>query len=246
MAEDPLKGLFVVIEAADGSGKTTIVDHLVPALLSTGRVVRRIDRALPDGDHAHADLVRAVDRLFRSADATDAGWEHLSLAAAVQYRSILHAQIAPAIAAGEIVIAESWWDKTWIRLGVEAAIYHGHSPEQQHAFTAWQRSLLPADPQCFTVHIDTAQEDRTAWYRAAGCPDPYLDHTGNLSHDPHGFGCFTERIATGLRALATELHWPTVTNDASRTAASVAAKLHRLIADRGSTCTRRIGSAGSS
>ncbi|WP_018545364.1 hypothetical protein [Streptomyces sp. LaPpAH-108] len=232
MAEHPVTGLFVVIEAADGSGKTTIVDHLVPALASTGRAVRRIDRARPDGDRAHADLVRAIDQLFRSDTATDAGWEHLSLAAAVQYRSILHAQVVPALDAGEIVIAESWWEKTRIRLGVEAATHHGWSSEQQHAFAAWQQSLLPPDRQQLTIHIDTTQQDRITWYRADGCPDPYLDHTGCLSRDPDGYGRFTELIATRLREVSTEQHWLTVTNGGSRPAAAAAAEIHHLITDR--------------
>ncbi|MEU6405479.1 hypothetical protein [Streptomyces sp. NPDC046985] len=236
MAEHPVTGLFVVVEAADGSGKTSIVDHLVPILASTGRTVRRIDRGRPNGDRAHADLVRAVDRLFRSDAATDAGWEQLSLAAAVQYRSILHAQVAPAVAAGEVVIAESWWDKTRIRLGVEAAAHHGHSVERQHAFAAWQQSLLPpaasADRQRLTVHIDTPQPDRTAWYRAAGCPAPYLDHNGKLSRDPDGYGRFTELIAARLRDVCAGQGWPTVTNGGARTADAAAADLHRLIADR--------------
>ncbi|MER5638135.1 hypothetical protein ABT095_14400 [Kitasatospora sp. NPDC002227] len=237
MAEHPGgQGLFVVIEAADGSGKTAITDHLVPALAATGRTVHRIDRDRPEGEGPHAQLVRAVNTLFRSDAATDAGWELLSLAAAVQYRSILHTQVAPAVAAGTVVIAESWWDKTWIRLGLEAAHHHDRTAQQQDAFAAWQRSLLPPgllpERQHLTVLVDTTRGDRTTWYRAAGCPDPYLDRAGALSHDPDGYGRFTEHIAVRLRTLATEQHWPTVANHASRPAATAAAELHRLITDR--------------
>lgn len=235
MAKHLVTGLFVVIEGADGSGKTAVVDQLVPDLARAGRVVRRIDRGRPDGEAAHADVVRAVDRLFRSEKATDAGWEYLSLAAAVQYRSIVHAQVAPAVAAGEIVVAESWWDKTWIRLGTEAASVCDHSPERQRAFTGWQRTLqppgLPPDRQ-LTVHIDTPERDRVNWYRTAGCPDPYLDHTGTRSRDPAGYGRFTEVIASRLREVAVEQHRPTIRNGRDRTVAEVVAKLHRLITDR--------------
>ena len=236
------RGLFVAIEAADGSGKTAVVDHLVPALQAAGHTVRRIDRSRPEGTTAHTGLLRAVNSLFRSADATAAGWEVLSLAAATQYATILRSQIEPAVRAGEVVIAESWWDKTWSRLSLEATIALALAPEQQRAFTTWQRRLLPPSPlpahQHLTILVDIAQHDRVAWYRAAGCPDPYLDHTGPDSHHPDGFGRFAEHIADQLRHLAAEHAWPTVTNDAHRTVAEVAAELHQLITDQLSPSAR--------
>ncbi len=106
----------------------------------------------------------------------------LSLAAATQYATILRSQIEPAVEAGEVVIAESWWDKTW------------------------QRRLLPPSPlpahQHLTVLVDVAQHDRVACYQAAGRPDPYVDHTGPDSHHPDGFGRFTEHIADQLSPSA--------------------------------------------
>ncbi|MFJ5122397.1 hypothetical protein [Kitasatospora sp. NPDC088548] len=243
MAEHPVgTGLFVVIEAADGSGKTAVTDHLVPLLASTGRTVHRIDRAWSDGDGPHAELVRAVNALFRSEAATAAGWEVLSLAAATQYATILRSQIEPAVRAGDIVIAESWWDKTRARLSLEATIALDLDSEQHRALTAWQSHLLPPSPlpvdQHLTVLVDAARHDRVAWYRAAGCPDPYLDRTGPDSHDPDGFGHFTEHIADQLRQVAAERAWPTVTNGGHRTVAEAATELHLLITDQLSPSTR--------
>ena len=175
MAERP-RGLFVMLEGADGSGKSTIADHLVPALRSAGHTVRRIARSQPTGDPLHADLVRAVDQLFRAPDATAPGWEFLSLAAAAQYHSILYAQVAPRVQDGEVVIAESWWDKTWIRLGLEPETCRRLDMHATRQLRAWQRDLLPPSPlphhQHLTILIDTPQPDRVNWYKAADCPDP--------------------------------------------------------------------------
>ncbi len=229
-------GLFVVLEGADGCGKSGITDHLVPALQAAGHAVRRIERGRPTGDPAHADLVRAVNRLFRSPQATATGWEHLTLAAAAQYHSILHAQVAPAVAAGQIVIAESWWDKTWVRLGLEAELSQGLDVRRRQQLEAWQRSLLPPGPlpahQRLTVLVDTPQQDRVTWYKAAHCPDPVLSRTGVWSHDPDEYGDFTEHIAVRLRHVAAQQGWPAVTNSCRRTPAQVAADLCDLVERR--------------
>jgi energy-coupling factor transporter ATP-binding protein EcfA2 len=235
MAHEQPGGLFVVLEGADGSGKSTLVDHLVPLLHRSGRTVRRINRSSPEGHPAHVSLVRAVDQVFRTAHATPASWELLSLAAAAQYRSILHAQIEPAIKAGEIVIAESWWDKTWIRFGLEAEICLDLSEAQQRALGSWQRRLLPPGPLPahwhLTVLVQADQQDRVCWYKAAGCPDSFYDRWGAVSHNPDEYGYFTECIAERLRDVADDRGWPIVANGVHRDAVDVAADLHQAIED---------------
>ncbi|MFD9687355.1 dTMP kinase [Kitasatospora sp. NPDC059088] len=234
MADQP--GLFTVLEGTDGSGKSAITEQLVAALRAAGHTVRRLDRARPTGETAHAALVRAVNELFRSPTATAAGWEHLSLAAAAQYHSILHAQVVPAVAAGEIVIADSWWDKTWVRLGLEAEIVQHLDEHRRRALQEWQQALLPPSPlpvhQRLTVLIDTPMRDRIAWYQAAGCPDAVLGRTGVLTRETEEYGEFTERIATGLRELAARHRWPVVANGTHRTAAQAATDLCALIEQR--------------
>ncbi|WP_153466764.1 dTMP kinase [Streptomyces kaniharaensis] len=229
-------GLFTVLEGADGSGKSAITEQLVAALHAVGHTVRRLDRARPTGDAPHAALVRAVNELFRSPTATASGWEHLSLAAAAQYHSVLHAQVVPAVAGGEIVIADSWWDKTWVRLGLEAEIVHNLDEHRRRALQERQQALLPPSPLParlrLTVLIDTPLRDRIAWYQAAGCPDAVLGRAGVLTRDTEEFGEFTERIATGLRQLASLHGWPVVANGVHRTAAQAATDLCALIEQR--------------
>jgi energy-coupling factor transporter ATP-binding protein EcfA2 len=61
VAHEQPGGLFVVLEGTDGSGKSTLVDHLVPLLHRSGRTVRRINRSSiePAVDHRSAGMCLA-------------------------------------------------------------------------------------------------------------------------------------------------------------------------------------------
>jgi hypothetical protein len=230
------EGIFVAVEGADGSGKTEAVSELMRLLRQDGTPARRIMRSNPSGPPAYTGLVRGIDTLFRAGPGTPASWELLSLAAAAQYLAIMHCEIGPAVAGGVIVIADSWWNKTWTRLAIEAGIHHRHTPEQGQRFRAWQQALLPvpapgADRQ-FTVVIDAAPQDRARWYERAGCPDPVFDDQGAPSRDPDVFASFTSRIASELRELAARHQWPVVRNSAAMSPADVASQIRALIYDR--------------
>ena len=232
----PGKGIFVAVEGADGSGKTEAVSELMRLLRQDGRPARRIVRSSPSGPPAYTGLVRGVDTLFRAGPALPASWELLSLAAAAQYLAIMHCEIGPPVAEGTIVIADSWWNKTWIRLAIEAGICHRHTPEQAQRFRAWQQALLPVPAPIagsqFTVVIDAAPQDRARWYEHAGCPDTVFDDDGAPSRDPSVFASFTSRIAGELRELAAWHQWPVVRNSAAMSPADVAAQIRALIYDR--------------
>jgi hypothetical protein len=229
-------GIFVAVEGADGSGKTAAVTELMELLRQDGRPARRIMRARPSGPAAYAGLVRGVGQLFCSAAETPASWELLSVAAAAQYLAIMQCEIAPAVADGLIVIADSWWTKTWIRLAIEADIRRQHSPADKQRFRAWQQDLLPACPpgtdQQFTVVIEAAAGDRARWYQRAGCPDTVLDDHGAPSRDPAAFAAFTTYIAGELRELAAQRRWPVIINSEALSPAHVADQLRALIYGR--------------
>jgi hypothetical protein len=230
------EGIFVAVEGADGSGKTEAVSELMRLLGQDGMPARRIVRSNPSGPPAYTGLVRGVDTLFRAGPVTPASWELLSLAAAAQYLAIMHCEIGPAVADGVIVIADSWWNKTWIRLAIEAGIHRRHTPKQGQRFRAWQQALLPvpapgADRQ-FTVVINAAPQDRARWYERAGCPDTVFDDQGAPSRDPDVFASFTSCIAGELRELAARHRWPVVRNSAVMSPADVAAQIRALIYDR--------------
>jgi hypothetical protein len=230
------QGIFVAVEGADGSGKTEAVSELMRLLREDGSPARRIIRSSPSGSPAYTRLVRGVDALFRAGPATPASRELLSVAAAAQYLAIMHCEIGPSIAEGGIVIADSWWNKTWIRLAIEADICNRHTQEQGQRFRAWQQALLPlpaplADRH-FTVIVDATPQDRARWYEHAGCPDTVFDDQGAPSRDPEVFAFFTSRIADELREFAARHQWPVVRNSAAMSPADVARQLRALIYDR--------------
>jgi hypothetical protein len=230
-ANQHMNGLFVVVEGADGSGKSAAVDRLVPLLRRDGYRVHRIDRARPDGPPEYANLIRAVDAIFRSAHDLGTNWHLLSLAAAAQYTTIIDGQVAPAVSDGAIVIAESWWNKTWIRLAVEAGIHLDLAPRHLTAFQSWQRALIPPPARAWemTVVVNAPEKDRSGWYAANETKEPIYARDGRLSVDPAEFGRFTEQIALGLREAATHHQWPLVHNHHARTPDDVALEIRSFI-----------------
>lgn len=235
-----MDGLFVIVEGADGSGKSAAVDHLVRRLRCDGHQVHRIDRGRPGGPAEYASLVTAVDAVFRSGHDLGADWTLLSLAAATQYTAILHGQVLPAVHDGAIVIAESWWNKTWIRLAIEASIHLKLKTSDLETFQSWQRALIPPATRCWelTVVVNASQQDRSDWYAASEAKEPIYAPDGRLSVDPVEFGRFTEQIAAGLRETALQNQWPIVHNHRGRTPDDVAAEIYSLIdGARTDSCT---------
>jgi hypothetical protein len=165
-------GVFVAVEGADGSGKSAVVSELVELLRRDGRHVKRVLRSSPAGPGAYAGLVRGVDGLFRAGREIPVSWELLSLAAAAQYLAIMQSEIGPSVAVGTIVIAESWWNKTWIRLAIEADICRGNGQAERRRFRNWQRGLVPVPllegDQQFTVVLEATTADRVRWYERGG------------------------------------------------------------------------------
>jgi uridine phosphorylase len=229
-------GVFVAVEGADGSGKSAVVSELVELLRRDGRHVKRVLRSSPAGPAAYAGLVRGVDGLFRAGWEIPVSWELLSLAAAAQYLAIMQSEIGPSVAAGTIVIAESWWNKTWIRLAIEADICRGNGQAERRRFRNWQRGLVPVPllegDQQFTVVLEATTADRVRWYERGGRRELVYDEHGTLSRDPAVFGAFTEGIAAELRELAEERRWPILRNSGTLSPAEVARKMQALIYDR--------------
>ncbi|MFF5980671.1 dTMP kinase [Streptomyces olindensis] len=237
----PDHGTFVVLEGADGSGKSTLTDFVVENLRSGGRTVRRIHREKSEehGKPEYADLVEAVRNIFRIGDEAAVPFELLTLASAAQHATIYHSQIAPAVAAGEVVIAESWWDKTWIRLGIEAQLCLKLDDTELEEFWAWQRPLFPPAPYIptpdVTILVETPESDRSYWYSATNRYEPVFDEHGVVSHDAQEYGRFTSRIAEELRKVAEEKHWPVLSNGRDQSPQDVGRRLTELITVRSSS-----------
>ncbi|MFJ5851012.1 dTMP kinase [Streptomyces sp. NPDC092903] len=234
-ARNPDSGVFVVLEGADGSGKSTLTDMVIKNLHQEGLAVRRIHRERSE-EHRNAEyatLVAAVRNIFQIGDEAAVPFELLTLASATQYTTIYHSQIAPSVAAGEIVIAESWWDKTWIRLGIEAQLCLKLDDAELCEFWKWQRSLFPPAPYIptpdLTVLVDTPERDRVNWYSSANRYEPVFDDNGAVSHDAQEYGRFTSRIAKELRNVAEEKSWPILSNGYDQSPHDVGRRLTELI-----------------
>ncbi|OLT30497.1 hypothetical protein BJF79_09635 [Actinomadura sp. CNU-125] len=233
MPQSTLPGLFLVVEGADGSGKSAIVGRLVRRLEQDGRCVDRLRRDDPLGPAEYTDIITAVGSLFRAASDLSTSFQVLSLAAATQYAALLESQVMDGLGQGRIVIAESWWAKTWARLGIEAC-RRGALPEHAlPAFSEWQRNLLPDDllprTNSVTVLVEAGEEDRRGWYEQAGCPDPVYDPSGATTYAPREFVAFTSELAAVLRGLGRARGWPTVRNGRDRTIDEVCDDLLRAI-----------------
>ncbi|WP_329431166.1 hypothetical protein OG339_47345 (plasmid) [Streptosporangium sp. NBC_01495] len=223
----------MIIEGADGSGKSAVADLAVRTLGEQGRRTRMTRRTAPDGPSHHAALIEAVGALFAAADDLRAGCELLSVAAAAQYAAIVDGQVLPALRRGEVVIADSWWAKTWARLSIEATYLHHLNDAQVHKLRAWQQALLPGafvpPAHQLTLLLRAPEDDRVRWYDDAGCRDVVYSPSGTTSYEPTDFGRLTTALDQLLSEVAAQQDWPILVNHHGRLPREVAAEMTALI-----------------
>ncbi|MEV0648340.1 hypothetical protein AB0I28_24055 [Phytomonospora sp. NPDC050363] len=240
LRREPGTGLFVVIEGADGSGKSTVVDELTDELGRRGHVARKVDRSHPYGDAPYARFVEAVDgifrdgdRLFRSPASVGSGYDLLSLAGAAQYVALVYGQVLPIIDTGGIAIAESWWTKTWVRLSLEVARRLTPAADKLADFRRWQSGLIsgPVVPpdRMLTIVVEADQRDRVKWHEASSSEQRVFDRTGRSTSEAEAFGDFTEEIARGVRDVGRAEGWPSVRNGSDMTPRAVSVELAVLV-----------------
>lgn len=235
-ASEPPPGRFVVLEGADGSGKTAIADILCGDLRSRGGTVVRVSRANPSGRREYASIVAAVAQLFRASDDAGTPLHLLALGAAMQHATMFESQARPAIDGGAYVVADSWWAKTHTRFAVEARRCTDWREPDHQQFAEWMANLLPriyesSMPGVVTVLIDTPKADRITWYGALRARQVIYDRRGACSQDPAEFGDFTEEIQAQLRVLATRSRWARVENHAGKDLLSVAKEVLAIVGD---------------
>lgn len=233
VSRKPTGGLFVVLEGADGSGKSAVVDLLVRRLADEGCLVRTVRREDPVGAERYSSFVTAAGRIFGAAQSLDTGFAVLSLVGAAQYAVLVESQVMPALEKGEVIVAESWWGKTWARLAVEAFRRGDLSVSRREFFQDWQRSLLPEDllpaANVVTILIEAAPDDRSRWYREAGCPDPVYNESGHTSYDPDDFMEFTTKLSDILHEHALSNSWPIIKNGEGRAAPEIAEDVLNIV-----------------
>jgi hypothetical protein len=208
---------FVVLEGADGSGKTAVAAVLCEELRARGETAVRVSRVNPSGRAAYASLVAGIGRMFRAADEVAAPLHLLALGAAVQHTALFESQVRPALDDGAYPVADSWWTKTRARFSVEARRCTGWNEADCQRFDRWLDGLFlfsydGQEADVVNVLIDTSMEDRISWYRSQRERQAVYDQRGASTHDPAEFGRFTDEMQHRLRTIASRSRWARVEN----------------------------------
>lgn len=178
-------GLFITFEGTEGSGKTTQIALLAQRLEERGRTVRllREPGGTPIGEEIRHTLKHSA------ANAAMAAETELFLVNASRAQ-LVHEVIRPAIAAGEVVLCDRFYDSTVAYQG-----YGRQLPlETVHRLVEVAvGDLRPRLTILFTVPLAMSEERRHG--RAQGGP---------LARDrmEEADRSFFERVAQGYRSLA--------------------------------------------
>lgn len=208
---------FLVLEGADGSGKTAIAAAVCAELRARGRAVVPVSRVNPSGRAAYARVVADIAEMFRVSDEAGSPLPLLALGAALQHVTMFESQVRPALDDGACVIADSWWAKTRVRFVVEARRCTDWRAEDHQWFDRWLAGLFRyayagREAEVVTVLIDTSKEDRVRWYSRLREKQAVYDRRGASTQDPAEFGDFTDEIQQQLRVIAARSQWPQVEN----------------------------------
>ncbi|GMG81789.1 dTMP kinase [Paralimibaculum aggregatum] len=164
MAPAP-RGLFVTLEGIDGSGKSTQARRLAAALEAEGRAVTltREPGGAPGAEEIRRLLVTGAPGRW------SAETEILLFTAA--RRDHLERRLAPALAAGHIVICDRYVDST--------RAYQGGDPARRALVDALHREAIGLDPD-LTLLCDIAPEAAAARAaaRAEGAGEDRFERKG--------------------------------------------------------------------
>ncbi len=112
----PRRGVFVVLEGADGCGKSTQAARLVQALRSRGR---RAEHVRDPGGTRLSEAVRAILLDPKTGRLSVEAETFLYMAARAQ---LVAERIAPALAAGRVVVCERWTLSTEVYQGIAGGL----------------------------------------------------------------------------------------------------------------------------
>ncbi len=200
-------GRFISFEGGEGAGKSTQVRLLAASLAARG-VTARVTRE-PGGAPA-AEFLRGV--LLRGGHAFAPLTEMmLHFAARAEHCA---RTIAPALAAGEWVISDRFYDST--------AAYQVHGQGADETAFAVLRGLIHPHPD-LTFILDVSEAAAAARQAARGRPADRYDRLGAGFH---------ARVAEGFRAIAAAEPARCVLLDGNDAAEVVAARVMAVVAER--------------
>jgi len=226
----------VVLEGADGSGKSTIANLVCAELRARGYAVVRVSRVSPFGRTVYADIVAGIAEMFRAADDVGSPLHLLALGAAMQHATMFESQVRPALEDGAHVIADSRWTKTRVRFAVEARRCTDWREADHQQFDDWLANLFlysyaDRESDVVNVLIDSSKRDRANWYSLLRVRQAVYDRHGSCTQDPAEFGDFTDEMQKQLRAIATRLRWAQVRNLDGKDLLTTAREVLAVMAD---------------
>lgn len=175
------RGVFLVLEGVEGSGKTTQARLLAEWLAERG--VAHLHVREPGG----LPLSEEIRRLLLESEDVPARTELLLMLAARS--ALVEARIAPALAAGEVVVAD--------RFELSTLAYQAHGRglpvEEVRRLNAFATGGVRPD---LTVVLDVPLEEGERRRRLAGGAPDRIERAGRAFH---------ERVAEAYRLLATEV-----------------------------------------
>ncbi|GAW32974.1 thymidylate kinase [Roseovarius sp. A-2] len=202
-------GLFISFEGIDGSGKSTQARLLAEYLRGQGRDV--VLTREPGGSAGAEEIRRLV--LEGDKDRWSPETELLLFTAA--RRDHLERVIAPALAAGQVVICDRFADSTRMYQGLGRADLRG-LVDQLHAL------MIGREPDV-TVLIDIAPD--------LGLGRALSRGSGEARFESFGVD-LQVRMRAGFLALAEEFAWRFVVIDGGREVAAVAGDVARVVEAR--------------
>lgn len=197
---------FITFEGIDGSGKSTQARRLVEGLVAQGR--ETVLTREPGGSEGAEQIRKLV--LEGAPDRWSAETELLLFTAA--RRDHLERLIAPALAAGKVVVCDRYVDSTRVYQGLRRA-------DLRHQVDALQTLMIGREPD-LTLLIDMDPERGLDRAMARGGPEARFE----------SFGVdLQKRMRAGFLDLARE--WPDriVVIDGNRDIAAVAADVRAVV-----------------
>lgn len=180
--------LFVALDGPDGCGKSVQAVRLVDALRARGRTVVHLREpgSTPFGERVRAVLLDpSIGHVGTLAEA---------LAFSAARRTMLERQVAPALARGEIVVAE--------RCFLSTVVYQCRAPREDAApeavVAAVTRAVHDVVAHDLVLMLDVDTETAIARMQASRAPDR-IERRGEDFH---------RRVRQAFVALASETSWP--------------------------------------
>jgi len=195
-------GRLVAVEGIDASGKTSLAELVVAALVGRGERALLVNRATaPDlatgypGDHLRA-LRRLIWEYDADARTSVLGFEHWAHLIAAWFTALDRVVVRPALDTGHVVVADSWYHKFAARFAVQVGLGRA---------TAIFRDVTEPDD---VLLLDVPPEVCAA--RRAVVRTTEAGEWQGLSAEAGGFVAYQSRVREGYLAMAAESGWTTL------------------------------------